>query len=191
MIDLSDDEPDSIGAFVYYLYNLNYDAALFKKEGDHLSLHVQMCILGDKYDMRTLQDLAMEKIKTLTSNGSPTSSDLANAAICAYDAIGATTEIRRMIVNLAIEKGHIPTEINAEPVTDFERAMHTCVGLCLDIVKAQQGMMVKASPKSFGCPAKCGHIQRHPITLQSFGFTYMCSKCTRTYYGWQWWQCHC
>jgi hypothetical protein len=185
VIDLSHEDPDSIGAFVYYLYNLNYDAALFRENGDHLSLHVQMCVLGDKYDMRPLQDLAIEKFRTLTTDNPPTGNDLANAAVCAYEAVGATTEIRKVIVKLAIDNKLIPTEICAEPATDLERAIQTYPGLCLDIMKVQQSML---KPKSFRCPFGCGHVCSHPINSQVFGNSFYCTRCRRTCSGWQWWQ---
>jgi hypothetical protein len=107
-----------------------------------------MCVLGDKYDMRPLQDLALEKFQKQTTVSPPTGSELANVAICAYDAIGATIEIRKIIVELAINHKLIATEITAEPVDDFERAMQACPGLCLDIVKVQQGM-ISPAPKMY------------------------------------------
>jgi hypothetical protein len=77
-----------------------------------------MCILGDKYDMRPLQNLATEKFRTLTTTTPPTANDLANAVVCAYDAAGATIEIRETIANLVVENKLVPTEISAKPATD-------------------------------------------------------------------------
>lgn len=184
MIDLSHEDHDSVGAFVYYLYNLNYDAAFFREHGDHLSLHVQMCVLGDKYDMQPLQDLAVEKFKKHTANSPPTGSDLASAGVCAYDAIGATTEIRKKIVKLAIDQKLISTEISAEPANDFERAMQACPGLCLDIVKVQQSM-ITPTPKSYNCPS-CRVSCNFAITVPNAASLFYCTSCRGGYYGYQW-----
>ena len=184
IIDLSLEDPDSVGAFVYYLYNLNYDAALFREHGDHLSLHAHMCILGDKYEMRPLQDLATEKFKKQTTNSLPTGSDLANAALCAYDAPGATTVIRKVIVKLAIDQKQISTEISDEPANDFERAMQACPGLCLDIVKVQQSM-IPPSTVSYRCP-NCQAVSTQAITLRLSNQYFRCYNCSGSYLGYQW-----
>jgi hypothetical protein len=183
-MDLSEEDAGSIGAFVYYLYNLNYDATLFREHGDQLSLHVQMCILGDKYDIRPLQNLAVEKFRKQTLDTPPSGSVLAKAALCAYDAIGATTEIRKIIVKLTIGLKLISTEITAEPADDFERAMHACPGLCLDIVKLQQSMLA-TGPKSYQCP-NCRGANSFVIAVQALSSSFVCCHCRRGYFGWQW-----
>lgn len=158
-IDLSEEGPACVGAFVYYMYNLNYDAAHFADKENYLSLHVQLCIIADKYDMKLLQSLAVDKFRSQVEASAPSESDIATAASCAYDAMGPTTEIRKMIVEQALTRKLIPTEISEEPATEFEKTMHMFPGLCIDMYKSQQKVVGQREEEAKAYQEKINKLQ--------------------------------
>lgn len=172
---------------------MNYDPTPFRGSGDHLSLHVQLYVLADKYDMAPLRKLSLGKFRRSLAETLPSTDDLANAAMCAYEAEGATTEIRKDIVGLAVKQNFISTDITSGPANGLERAMEQYPRLCVDIAKVQQSMIQRQlislesevremankseSPQS-KCPScKVGHIFHQP----SGNTNWLCGNCERRF----------
>lgn len=117
MIDMSEDGPACVEALIPYLYTLEYEPG-----SRPLTLHVQMAILADKYDMAHLDKLAHGKLTSILEDVEP-SDDLSDAIELAYDAYGATSPERRLLVD-AVTGPDFSTEalagvIDAHP--DFAR----------------------------------------------------------------------
>ncbi|KAK4499360.1 hypothetical protein PRZ48_009873 [Zasmidium cellare] len=134
-LDLSEYDHDIVDGLVEYLYHFKYDSAT-EKHHQHqgaLTFHVQMCILGDKYDMESLKNVAAHQFKlTLRTNCSP--EDFADAARYAYDASPVTEEIRKAIVSKATQDPKVG--VDPEGKTPFEDVMEEYPELAVAIAKA-------------------------------------------------------
>ncbi|KAK6430761.1 hypothetical protein LTR95_013081 [Oleoguttula sp. CCFEE 5521] len=108
-IDLSVDGGTSVSALVHYMYYFDY--ATDDECHEPYTLHVNMVLLADKYDIPHLLDLANEKLVDLLGNEAiAVTPDLIQAAKLAYDAEGPTTIFREALVNATIKSSTLKPE---------------------------------------------------------------------------------
>lgn len=122
-IDLSLDDSACVETMISYFYALNYDCRFRKDPCSELEFHVQICLIADKYLIKPLQRLATEKFMYSSRSATVVESDLAAAAMTAYEAPGPTMGICQRITQVAIEKHLFDTAKHDDVASPFEKAM--------------------------------------------------------------------
>lgn len=71
---MSCDSPEAIDSLLIYIYSGIYDVGVAPKKGDkvgwimRIARHAEMCVLGDKYDVASLKQEAMSRVKNAAKN---------------------------------------------------------------------------------------------------------------------------
>ena len=122
---------------VEYFYNLDYSEDTTADLGSPLANHVRMCVIADKYDIKPLQDLAIQKFKKRTESDKMTEGELTEAALIAYEFLEPSREICAHIVNLVVEKKVVLQDVDpVAPTATIEMLMRTCPEFATDFIKA-------------------------------------------------------
>ena len=188
MIDLSDEAPDNVDALLFYLYHLNYDERLFTTPAFRLMFHVEMCIMANKFNIRPLHDLAVDKFKTHVQCTDVSEQELAQAAMIAYEAPpDSTAEVCQQIAKTAIRQKLYVYGTTPGSVSQFETLMRTCSALAADIAIEQQAMLEAMKSVQFKCPDKrCGTTFLKRIFVDNGYGLFACPRCEQTFKGSQW-----
>ena len=62
-IDLSEHDESHVKAMIDYIYKFDYEVKEDASHVEKLCFHVEMCTLGDKYNITELQALSVEKFE--------------------------------------------------------------------------------------------------------------------------------
>ena len=152
-----------------------------------------MCVLADKYDIKPLKAMAVSAFKVSVSAIPVKVSELAGAATLAYDAHGATEEIRKTIVDTGIDGKLLSTTCDnalGDVMTQYSvLAKEYAQALEGKLAKLQdlQSVQAKAQniPERYHCPTGCGGTKVVDSTAGSNSH-YQCYFCDKTYTAQVW-----
>lgn len=192
-IDLSDHHTTCVDALVHYFYHLGYRAG----GSAAVELHVQMCIIADKYDITALKDMAIHKFNVLVQdkNHNSHSNDFARAAEQAYEAAGPTQAIREAIVSV-FARDHILSYETDKAETPFRNIMKESAELVTDYARELERQLRN---KQIDAPATtddqylvrcpnngCSALSFATIPEVMLGEDLRCKKCRSVYMGQYW-----
>ncbi|KXT07780.1 hypothetical protein AC579_4303 [Pseudocercospora musae] len=169
-----DDDPQVIEAMLYYLYNFDYGD--FSNSPEHVSaivMDVKMFIIADKYNIKTLMDLAAEKFE-VRCREQWREAGFADAIKEVYTAVpGHDDRLKRTIIDIVQENAVQLFDGNNEVSPNFARTARELAEFSADMSKilAIEGTgsmqtykcpsggevfyMSTPTPKNFGCPSGC------------------------------------
>ncbi|KAF7189558.1 hypothetical protein HII31_09198 [Pseudocercospora fuligena] len=184
-----DDDPQVIEAMLYYMYKLDYGD--FSNSPEHVSaivMDVKMFTIADKYNIKTLMDLAAEKFEVRCKE-QWRKAGFADAIKEVYTAApNHDDRLKRTIVDTVREHAVELFDNHGDVSGDFEHTARDVAEFGVDLSKslATEGMrgmrtykcpsngeifrMSTPTPKTFACPKGCysaqaeswwnAHIQR-------------------------------
>ncbi|KAK4550260.1 hypothetical protein LTR36_003227 [Oleoguttula mirabilis] len=184
-VDLSDDGPLCVKALVHYFYALSYTLPDLDRHDEALILnhHVKMCIMADKYDIQPLKNLAISVFKGAAKDIAR-AQELSGAAALAYEAAGATEEIRKTIVDIGIERNLLSFKHD----TSLGRVMADFPEFARDYAQTVEGQLaeLKKAPSLVGGGARVRETEKRykcPICNLTFvvyfqrAYVYYCPAC--------------
>ncbi|KAK7551417.1 hypothetical protein IWX49DRAFT_550514 [Phyllosticta citricarpa] len=120
-------------ALIEYLYRFEYNVPRENDKGALFLFHIQVCAIGESYDVKGLRDLAKDRVKTVFENATSLKELRMHLAVKAiYDLdVASDSGLRYLVVELCREKIHDLLEIG-----EFCEAMDEVKGLGHDLVRA-------------------------------------------------------
>ncbi|EME43778.1 hypothetical protein DOTSEDRAFT_130545 [Dothistroma septosporum NZE10] len=188
--DLSEHEVEHVNQLVAYLYHFQYDAFPSHDPSENACFHVNMCLIGDKYDISNLQRLASREFASCITGIPDYARGLVDAIKLAYSVDGPTAEIRKAIIKQVIDGDLVAVEGEGKNI--LEDLMESYPRFAIEVVRAQNVRRQEEQEKEnglddFRCPC-CFHFWRaeipddneeggnDPYRCQGCGFERTCAE---------------
>lgn len=174
------------------MYTLNYSGGHIKTEaGDNVKstqIDVHMYILADKYDLKSLKDLALNKLEADVSNWDveliKKDYDMVTAAITtAYGASVATSRVRSVLVRKLVEVDIFASSSSAKSALLKLIDELPAFGKALVTEAAKQKHRSLGGMKLYHCPS-CSI--RFMVDMTTTTSRWYCPNCERSMLGSKW-----
>ncbi|EME43757.1 hypothetical protein DOTSEDRAFT_71563 [Dothistroma septosporum NZE10] len=133
--DLSEYDVGQVEALIEYMYTLEYQISDDVSSLEELCLHINMCILADKYDIPCLKEFATTKSKSCIDDVAVI--EMAKPVTLVYEAEGATAEIRKALVQDLVHYDVFHAQKSYERRRIFETLLESYPRFAIDIIRAQ------------------------------------------------------
>ncbi|KAK4499024.1 hypothetical protein PRZ48_009536 [Zasmidium cellare] len=209
--NLSEHEPEYVGALVKYLYTFEYDVDTTKGHGYTMNFHIIMCVISDQvrsqplpehptekqslptsqYNLRGLAEFAFSKFKgALREIQSP--SDIAEAYLLALGEGTTTRLIREAIARFIfyLRETILPT-VATDESKQLEEVMRSHPDLALAVIKKLPTATGTPKPlqcqeKDYMCPGCRKVFKAHLANVNTMRYDCPTASCTYTSNGAVW-----
>ncbi|CAK4033667.1 Hypothetical predicted protein [Lecanosticta acicola] len=185
-IDLSDHDTAHVRALLEYIYKSDYNGAeTVKNNVNKMVFHVNMCFVGDKYDISELKNVSTRKFQSVIGQVKQ-GNELAEVSRLAYSGASAVRTICDSIVDYIFEKDLVTA---CSDNKQLEEAMEAYPRLAIDLIKIRGPKTKKpkeATERQYCCPnKKCTCVvTAHIWDTPTLGYT--CPACAIWSYGNTW-----